>query len=67
MGELAKTVRASLETIRDWRKRGYGPRGVRVGGRVLYRRADVVAWLDEQAELSGTAAGSALRESWSGA
>jgi hypothetical protein len=31
-------------TLATWRSRGNGPKFVKVGGRVLYRLADVAAW-----------------------
>lgn len=46
--ELALRVRRPLATIRYWRATGTGPRGARVGGRVLYRVADVDAWIEQQ-------------------
>lgn len=46
--ELAALVRTPVETVRYWRHVGRGPRSFKVGRRVLYRRADVQAWLDEQ-------------------
>jgi hypothetical protein len=33
-----------LATLSTWRSRGLGPRFVKVGGRVLYRLADVVEY-----------------------
>lgn len=38
MGQVASA------TLATWRSRGNGPRFVKVGGRVLYRTADVIAW-----------------------
>jgi predicted DNA-binding transcriptional regulator AlpA len=52
--ELAALVRApSAETCRYWRNVGKGPRSVRIGRRVLYRRADVEAWIEGQYTASG--------------
>jgi DNA-binding transcriptional MerR regulator len=42
--ELADLYRTSPETIRYWRHIGYGPKGIKVGRRVLYAAADVDAW-----------------------
>lgn len=44
--EVAELFRASPETVRYWRFTGTGPPGVKVGTRVLYDRADVLAWWD---------------------
>lgn len=38
MGQVASA------TLATWRSRGNGPRFVKVGGRVLYRLADVLAY-----------------------
>jgi DNA-binding transcriptional MerR regulator len=35
-------------TLRYWRHVGIGPPSARLGRRVVYRRADVDAWIDEQ-------------------
>jgi len=44
--EVATILRTSPSTVRYWRHRGYGPRGVRAGRKVLYRASDVEAWLE---------------------
>lgn len=51
--EVAGMLRASVQTVRYWRKVGTGPQAVKLGKRVLYRRADVEAWLDEQYAKAG--------------
>jgi len=35
-------------TLRYWRHLGYGPSGAKIGRRVMYRAADVAAWVDAQ-------------------
>ncbi|WP_431876178.1 helix-turn-helix transcriptional regulator [Amycolatopsis sacchari] len=35
-------------TLYQWRTKGYGPTGIRVGKHVRYRPDDVDAWLDGQ-------------------
>lgn len=48
--DLADELReVSTETLRAWRYRGTGPRFIRVGRHVRYRRVDVEAWLEELA------------------
>ncbi len=42
--ELAQFWRVSTRTIERHEMAGIGPRPIRVGGRVLYRRDDVLAW-----------------------
>lgn len=39
-------------TLRWYRSRGMGPRSFRVGRKIRYRKADVLAWLDEQERKS---------------
>ena len=49
MTEVAGVVRRPVSTVRWWRHQGLGPRGFVVGGRrVMYRKSDVVAWLEAQ-------------------
>lgn len=45
--EFAEKARTSANTVRYWRRIGYGPSGVRVGRRVLYRTTDVNGWLEQ--------------------
>ena len=44
--EAAELLRAPVATLRYWRHRNIGPRSFRLGRRVLYRRDDLVAWID---------------------
>ena len=46
--ELASFLGIPLATIYQWRSRGDGPPGLRVGRHVRYRIEDVERWLDEQ-------------------
>jgi predicted DNA-binding transcriptional regulator AlpA len=52
--ELALFWRVSVRTIERREAMGIGPQPVRLGGRVLYRREDVLAW--EQAQITGAGA-----------
>ncbi|WP_264002360.1 helix-turn-helix domain-containing protein [Mycolicibacterium diernhoferi] len=46
--DVATMTRLSAGTLRSWRHTGSGgPPSVKLGGRVLYRRSDVEAWLRE--------------------
>jgi hypothetical protein len=47
--ELAEICRTNSATVRYWGKTGFGPRGVRVGRKVLYPRPVVLAWFRELA------------------
>jgi excisionase family DNA binding protein len=53
--EAAELLRAPVATLRYWRHLGTGPRSFRLGRRVLYRRDDLQAWVEEQ--LGRSAAG----------
>ncbi len=44
--DVAGYLQVPVKTLYDWRHRGVGPRGLRVGRYVRYRQADVDAWLD---------------------
>lgn len=44
--DLAELLQVPLTTIYGWRYKGAGPRGMKVGRHVRYRRADVETWLD---------------------
>lgn len=47
--ETAKLLNTPVGTLRWWRHVGSGPKGFRLGARkVMYRRSDVLGWLDEQ-------------------
>jgi predicted DNA-binding transcriptional regulator AlpA len=50
--EAALLLGVPVATLRTWRsrRRGYGPRAVRVGGSIRYRLADLLAWIDEHTE-----------------
>ena len=48
--EVADYLGVPIRTVYAWRHRGTGPRGFRVGRHVRYRREDVDAWLEEQAD-----------------
>lgn len=39
--EVAERYRTTEATVRYWRHNGYGPKGVRLGTRVLYPRAEI--------------------------
>jgi hypothetical protein len=57
--EIAERYRTPEKTVRYWRAIGYGPKGTRVGVRVLYPRAEVERYdteLAQQARSGGSAA-----------
>lgn len=49
--ETAALLKISVEQLKEWRMRGEGPKILRLGHRtVRYRRSDIRAWMDEQAQ-----------------
>lgn len=52
--EVAIRYRTAPSTIRYWRHAGKGPKGVRIGSRVLYRESELQRWERErEAEQNG--------------
>jgi len=51
--EVAARLRLSPRTVRSWRSEGIGPRYVKLGRAVRYRRSSVDAYL-ERLERDGT-------------
>jgi excisionase family DNA binding protein len=48
VAEVAEMTRLSVSTLRWWRSAGAGgPESIKLGRRVMYRRADVEKWLEE--------------------
>lgn len=54
--EVAKIVRVSHTFLCRARKQGRGPAYTRLGRKILYRRADVEAWVAENTYAAGQAA-----------
>lgn len=50
--EAAEYLRQSPSALNQWRVAKRGPKFIRVGRRVLYRRSDLVAFVDALAEAS---------------
>jgi excisionase family DNA binding protein len=48
IGEAADLLRRPVQTLYAWRHRGVGPPARKLGRSLLYRRADVIAWIDAQ-------------------
>lgn len=47
--EAAELLHTPVATLRWWRHQGTGPKAFRLGARkVMYRRSDVLAWLEQQ-------------------
>lgn len=52
-GEVASRFRTSPETVRYWRHIGTGPKGVKIGTRVLYRESELIRWEREREAADG--------------
>lgn len=48
--DVAEYLGIPLNTIYQWRTRGYGPPGRRIGKYVRYKPAEVEAWFEAQSE-----------------
>jgi excisionase family DNA binding protein len=48
--EAATFLRTSKGAIFQWRRRGQAPRALKVGAKLLFRREDLVEWLESRAE-----------------
>lgn len=45
--EASNLLGIPVNTLKDYRAKGKGPRSAVICGKVKYRRADVLAWIDE--------------------
>ncbi|HKE72466.1 MAG TPA: helix-turn-helix domain-containing protein [Acidimicrobiales bacterium] len=54
--QLAELVHVPVNTVHYWRAQGTGPKGIKIGKRVIYRASDVAAWLDVKAAEDTNAA-----------
>jgi excisionase family DNA binding protein len=45
--QLSQILGVPEKTLERWRKQGTGPRFIRAGRHVRYRRADVAEWMDQ--------------------
>jgi|TARA_R110000824_G_scaffold30011_1_gene99185 predicted DNA-binding transcriptional regulator AlpA len=54
LDEVAKYLRVQKQTLYAWRWKNYkftrGPKSMKVGRHVRYRRSDIDAWLDKHSE-----------------
>lgn len=50
--DLAALLQVPVKTVYNWRSEGKGPKGIRVGKYVRFRRADVEAWLDQLSDAA---------------
>ncbi len=45
--QTADLLNISIRTLQAWRVRGGGPRFVRAGRAIRYRRRDLLAWIEQ--------------------
>lgn len=50
VADVADLLGVPVRTVYEWRYKGEGPRGHKVGRYVRYRREAVERWLDEHAD-----------------
>ena len=50
--DVAALVRTSQAALYQMRRRGRGPKGFRVVSKLLFKRADIDAWIAQQAEVA---------------
>ncbi|WP_026452945.1 helix-turn-helix transcriptional regulator [Saccharomonospora iraqiensis] len=49
--DVADYLGVPVNTLYQWRTKGYGPAGRRIGKYVRYRPQDVEAWVEQQGEI----------------
>lgn len=59
MAEVAEMARQPLDTLRYRRQQGLAPHGFRLGKKVVYRRSDVLAWIQAAATADSAPNGAA--------
>lgn len=47
---VAEYLDIPVQTIYQWRTKGSGPRGIRVGRHLRFRQEDLDAWIESQAD-----------------
>lgn len=57
--ELAELLHSSERTLIRWRVQRTGPAWIKAGGKVLYRRSDIDAWLESHKQTPVREAGAA--------
>lgn len=56
--DLADEIHVPVGTVYQWRYKGTGPKGFKIGRHVRFRRADVDRWIEEQADPTRATAAS---------
>lgn len=50
IADVAQLTRSTVAAVYQWRRRGIGPKGLHVGGKILFRPQDIEEWLESRAE-----------------
>jgi predicted site-specific integrase-resolvase len=53
LAEVAERLRQPVSNLYQWRHQGRGPKGIKVGNKVIYRRTEIERWEREQEQLQG--------------
>ena len=53
--EVSELTRIPVATLRYYRHKQVGPRGAKLCGRLMYRRADVESWINDAFETKKSA------------
>jgi excisionase family DNA binding protein len=48
IAEVAEVLEIPVKTLRDWRHKGYGPKGIKLGHQLRWRPSEVERWVQEQ-------------------
>lgn len=55
VGDVSELTGIPEATLRFWRHSGTGPPSAKLGRRVVYREAEVLAWIDAQFDAGRSA------------
>lgn len=50
--DVARFLGVPPRTLYEWRRKDYGPKGIRVGKYIRYKREDVLSWLDSIVDIA---------------
>ena len=51
--EVSEITRIPIATLRFYRHAGKGPKSFKLGNRVVYKREDVLDWIESQYQAEG--------------
>lgn len=51
--DVSDWLKKPIGTLYQWRHLGRGPRSIKVGGSVRYRRSDIESWLEQNHDPAG--------------